>query len=41
MQEVIAEHDAIIAALAQGDVTRAEDAARVHIYSFKQALLNA
>ncbi|MRS20864.1 FCD domain-containing protein [Enterobacteriaceae bacterium RIT692] len=40
MNEVIAEHEAIIAALEQGNAEQAEEAARVHIYSFKQALLN-
>ncbi|ORM72304.1 GntR family transcriptional regulator [Pantoea wallisii] len=40
MQEVIAEHEAIISALEHGDVAEAESAARVHIFSFKQALLN-
>ena len=40
MNEVIAEHEAIIAALEQGNAELAEEAARVHIYSFKQALLN-
>ncbi|WP_342755478.1 GntR family transcriptional regulator [Pantoea sp. MBD-2R] len=40
MQEVIIEHDAIIDALENGDTERAAEAARVHIFSFKQALLN-
>lgn len=40
MQAVIAEHEAIIAALEQGESTQAEAAARAHILSFKQALLN-
>jgi len=40
MEEVIAEHEAIIAALEQGDVQQAEAATRVHILSFRQALLN-
>lgn len=39
MDEVIAEHDEIIAALAAGDTQRAAEAARAHIYSFKRALL--
>ncbi|MCL9648720.1 MULTISPECIES: GntR family transcriptional regulator [Pantoea] len=40
MEEVIAEHEAIILALEQGDVQQAEAATRVHILSFRQALLN-
>lgn len=40
MEEVIAEHEAIIVALEQGDVQQAEAATRVHILSFRQALLN-
>jgi len=40
MEEVIAEHEAIISALEQGDVQQAEAATRVHILSFRQALLN-
>lgn len=40
MEEVIAEHEAIITALEQGDVQQAEAATRVHILSFRQALLN-
>lgn len=39
MREVIAEHEEIIAALESGDQTRAAEAARAHIFSFKQALL--
>lgn len=39
MDEVIAEHNEIIAALASGDKQRAAEAARAHIYSFKRALL--
>ncbi|RLM16244.1 GntR family transcriptional regulator [Gibbsiella quercinecans] len=40
MQEVIAEHEAIIQAMEQGNVDQVEAAAQAHIYSFKQALLN-
>ena len=40
MHEVIAEHEAIIAALEAGNIAQAEEAARVHINSFKQALLS-
>ncbi|WP_058972591.1 GntR family transcriptional regulator [Type-D symbiont of Plautia stali] len=39
MDEVIAEHNEIIDALASGDTQRAADAARAHIFSFKRALL--
>ncbi len=39
MQEVIAEHEAIIAALAQQDIAAADAASRAHILSFKRALL--
>ena len=39
MQEVIAEHAGIIDALEKGDTERAAEAARMHIFSFKQALL--
>ncbi|WP_380180774.1 GntR family transcriptional regulator [Kalamiella sp. sgz302252] len=39
IDEVIAEHNEIIAALAAGDTQRAAEAARAHIYSFKRALL--
>ncbi|QCR38054.1 GntR family transcriptional regulator [Nissabacter sp. SGAir0207] len=41
MDEVIAEHNEIIAALASGDTQRAAEAARAHIFSFKRALLSA
>lgn len=41
MEEVIAEHNEIIAALASGDSDRAAEAARAHIFSFKRALLSA
>lgn len=41
IDEVIAEHNEIIAALASGDMRRAADAARAHILSFKRALLSA
>ncbi|MDI9219708.1 GntR family transcriptional regulator [Pantoea sp. EA-12] len=40
MDEVIAEHNEIIDALASGDTQRAADAARAHIFSFKRALLS-
>lgn len=39
MEEVIAEHNAIILALEEGDTQRAAEAARAHIQSFKRALL--
>ncbi|MFS2223923.1 GntR family transcriptional regulator [Pantoea sp. B65] len=39
MQEVIAEHEAIIAALARQDRQAAEAASREHVLSFKRALL--
>ncbi|MDW8844312.1 GntR family transcriptional regulator [Erwinia sp. MMLR14_017] len=39
MEEVIAEHNAIIMALEEGDTQRAAEAARAHIQSFKRALL--
>lgn len=39
MQEVIAEHNAIIDALAQQDSQAADAASRAHILSFKRALL--
>ncbi|ANE77066.1 GntR family transcriptional regulator [Dickeya solani] len=39
MLEVIAEHDAIISALEKGDANEAQEATRIHINSFKQALL--
>lgn len=41
MDEVIAEHNEIIAALESGDTQRAAEAARAHIFSFKRALLSA
>lgn len=41
MDEVISEHNEIIEALKSGDTRRAAEAARVHIYSFKHALLLA
>lgn len=40
MQEVIDEHRAIIAALAQQDADAAESAAQAHILSFRSALLH-
>lgn len=40
MQEVVAEHEAIIRAMEQGDIDQVETAVQAHIYSFKQALLN-
>lgn len=39
MEEVIAEHNAIIMALEEGDMQQAAEAARAHIQSFKRALL--
>lgn len=39
MQEVIDEHENIIRALEAGDAEGAEEASRIHILSFKQALL--
>ena len=39
MDEVIAEHNAIIRALEQGNSEQATEAARAHIRSFKTALL--
>lgn len=39
MEEVIAEHNAIILALEEGDTQCAAEAARAHIQSFKRALL--
>ncbi|MEG3111027.1 GntR family transcriptional regulator [Pantoea sp. T14] len=39
MQEVIDEHENIIRALEMGDAEGAEEASRIHILSFKQALL--
>ncbi len=41
IDEVIAEHNEIIATLASGDMRRAAEAARAHILSFKRALLSA
>lgn len=40
MDEVIAEHNEIIAALASGDIQRVTAATRAHIDSFKRALLS-
>lgn len=39
MEEVIAEHNAIIMALEEGDTQRAAEAVSAHIQSFKRALL--
>jgi DNA-binding GntR family transcriptional regulator len=41
MQEVIEEHERIIAALENHDAEQAGEAARSHILSFRQALLNS